>query len=281
MMAKTIFSIEEIPDDMVLEAVTLNEGEHFKLTLEFDHIYSEFFIKLQKKKDGELKSIIFSVDCLREILRQIPIILKIINRYSGSGKNIAFRFPVGKGVVLKVEESFGSVWLDIRKYFILNNEERPTKAGVKMMSDNAEKLQSVLASFVERIENCINISSDIMLHSYLALILKDIETTYDLKSPFCEGCKLNSPSQKDHTMEAGCMHDVTDMATKIDTHIVEACESVKMSEVKKLATKVSIMMNTPIISQVLDNFTVGQVKKMITDPLLDTQETFVVARNQG
>ena len=178
-----------------------------------------------------------------------PQVEELFRRYDNTSKSVVFSFVLAPNLLVKIENEYGYLHFDIRKYCTIKDQSVPTRVGVRFRGDSIPLLKSALEVIMDESKNnAVKITEKCML----ALVFKEVELMNSLQKPFCEGCKVNHSSQTEHMGEYGCL-SVSQPTTvmKVDGFFQEAVELITDAECLELAEKVAKEMKVPLICPVV------------------------------
>ena len=129
----------------------------------------------------------------------------------------------------------------------------------------------------DEVEEVQTKSSEMITYCNLAFLRREIELLHGLNKPFCEGCKVQHPSQNEHMGSEGCLSDEPPCWEKqVDYFFVEAMEAVKREDCEKLAEKVSEKLALPLVKPMIKQETADAKKLSVIDSIRWVDEIYLM-----
>jgi hypothetical protein len=211
---KFIKQMEENDSDVTLDNACVSED--LNSFLEYDFVMKTFSVTLEKERKDGKRCICFGTEEIASIIRFLPAIEKLVDRYSSkrSPKVIDIPFEacsanIGDSltVVSLKENTFkrGSFDVDIRK--CIKKEDgnyQYTQEGVRFAHTHTTALRENLLGYQSLIVKATDKSKRVISMTAANAIIREINELADPREN-CEGCQTQHLSQNQHMGYSGCL----------------------------------------------------------------------------
>ena len=211
---KILKQLEENDGDMTLDSSDLSPD--FRSSLEYDCVMKTFSVTLEKDRKEGNRFICFGEEEMRKIIKLLPVIEKLVSRYSIKKSptiiDIPFEACDGKvgdlvTVISLKENSYkrGHFDVDLRK--CIKKEDgsyQYTSEGVRVTLSLISDLKASLFKYQSLITAATEKSTEVILMAIAHAVIHEINMLADPRQN-CHGCQIQHPSQKHHMGPGGCM----------------------------------------------------------------------------